>query len=100
MKGCAVREVAEEIGITEEPHIVSELTDTYHEYDQNQIHFGKTTHWYAMELASNDDDFQPQYEEGIEQVKWHTLAMAKRLVGYQNLVSVLELFESWYNNKA
>lgn len=94
---CAVREVSEEVGIESKPHVLARLTDTYHEYERDEISFGKTTYWYVMELTSDDDPiFHPQKEEGIESVKWQPLNEAKELVGYKNLVDVLQSFESWY----
>lgn len=98
IRECAVREVAEEIGIADLPTISEELTRTYHEYEQNGQEYGKTTHWYAMQLGNvGSVTFHPQTEEDIEQVQWCTLSKAKTLVGYDNLVDVLDSFADWYN---
>jgi 8-oxo-dGTP pyrophosphatase MutT (NUDIX family) len=86
---CAVREVTEEVGLADEPHIIGTSSETYHEYEQEGIHFGKTTHWYVMELASSQVSFKPEREEGIEKVKWYPLSKAKKKVGYDNLLTVL-----------
>lgn len=90
---CALREVAEEVGITVSPQILFDLPETYHEYEMNGTHYGKTTHWFAMELPESDYEFEPQSEEQIEEVRWIPLNEAKKLVGYKNLSKVLNAFE-------
>lgn len=100
VRECAVREVAEEIGFSEYPHIVSSLSETYHEYERNDTRFGKTTHWFAM--TCNDwfgKDFEPETAEGIEEVRWVSLDQAFKLVGYENLVEVLTSFYQWYRSR-
>lgn len=97
---CAVREVAEEIGIANPPTITFSLIDTYHEYKEKGTKYGKTTHWFGMELASlPQSGFAPETDEGIEKVKWVQLSEAKSLVGYENLVDVLNSFDSLYQQK-
>lgn len=94
VKECAVREVAEEIGLPIQPKIMFDLTETYHEYDQAGKRFGKTTYWFGMKLDSvPEEGFEPESEEGIEKVRWKSLSSAKRLVGYDNLMDVLNSFE-------
>lgn len=98
IKECAVREVAEEIGLANQPKINFVLTDTYHEYEEDGIQFGKTTHWFGMQLESvPENGFNPQLEEDIKKVRWVALPKAKELVGYGNLVEVLNSFESQYS---
>lgn len=92
---CAVREVAEEVGLSTLPRIISSLSDTFHEYHEDGVHYGKTTHWYVMELSSGNYDLQPQQEEGIKKVKWYTLSEAKEKVGYDNLLAVLSEVEDY-----
>jgi len=97
IRECAVREVAEEVGIDELPDIANKLPETYHEYRQQGSHYGKTTHWYAMQLTEKPEKgFSPQQVEGIEKVEWYPLEKARQLVGYENLVAVLDAFKSWY----
>lgn len=97
VKECAVREVAEEIGLTHHPEISFTLRDTYHEYERAGKFYGKTTHWFGMRLKSEPSDgFSPQMDEGIEKVRWASLASAKERVGYDNLVEVLTAFERRY----
>ncbi|MCW9707875.1 NUDIX domain-containing protein [Aliifodinibius sp. 1BSP15-2V2] len=87
---CAVREVAEEVGLSGKPQIISALPETYHEYELEEEYFGKTTYWYLMMLDSDTETFKPEHEEGIEKVQWHPLSDAKQKVGYDNLLEVLE----------
>lgn len=97
---CATREVAEEIGLSVEPAITTKLVDTYHQYKQDGIMYGKTTHWYAMQLADLVNvEFKPETQEGIEKVNWTDLQQAKQLVGYQNLIEVLNALDVWYNGQ-
>lgn len=100
IKECAAREVAEEIGLAKTPNIATKLHETYHEYEQAGIHFGKTTHWFAMSLNTEyQKDFNPQKEEDIEEVKWFDLEKAKIMMGYANLVEVLDAFDQWLQKK-
>ena len=97
VKNCAVREVAEEVGLDTYPKIIQQLTDTYHEYVQQGIEYGKTTHWYAMKNKEKAEQrLHPQAEEGIEQARWVNLDEAINRVGYQNLNDVLTSFSEWY----
>lgn len=97
IRECAVREVAEEVGIAELPAIMKQLSDTYHEYRQDGRQYGKTTHWFAMQLKEKPENgFSPQQVEDIEKVEWYPLEKAMQLVGYENLIAVLDSFENWY----
>lgn len=99
IKECAVREVAEEIGVSVQPEIVSTLTKTYHEYNEGDEYFGKTTHWYSMRLPTVPEvDFNPETEEGIDKVEWIPLSKARELVGYDNLVKVLTSLQTTLNS--
>ena len=91
---CAAREVSEEIGVPI-PVILSELCQTVHEYAEKKKKITKTTWWYAM--VSRRSNFKPQGTEQIDQVKWVSLTEAKELVGFDNLRTVLNSFESWFN---
>jgi len=95
---CARREVMEEVGLKKLPVILHDLGSTYHEYDRNNKHYGKTTYWYAMH-AHRADDFTPQTEEDIEKVVWESLDEACELVGFENLREVLKQFEKWYGSR-
>lgn len=92
---CAIREVAEEIGLSDLPEIVQKLTETYHEYEREGTRYGKTTYWFSMRLSSGQNDgFVPAADEGIEKVKWTTLSDAEQVVGYENLLDVLTAFRN------
>ena len=100
IKECAVREVTEELGLSETPAITTKLVDTYHEYEQDRVLHGKTTHWYAMQLADSANvEFKPETREGIDKVNWTELQQAKQLVGFQNLIEVLNALDVWYNGQ-
>jgi len=85
---CAVREVEEEVGV-EDLSIEKFLCDTYHTYKAEGMKFGKTTHWYLMKFEDSDYKFSPEVKEGITEVKWEELEMAKTMVEFENLVEVL-----------
>ncbi len=91
---CAVREVAEELGVST-PEIKDYLGTTYHEYERDQTRYGKTTYWYAMQLTE-EEAFDPQKEEDIEKVAWVPLSDAKEKVDFDNLTKLLDRFEVWY----
>ena len=64
-KTTAIREVSEETGLKR--IIVENLFDySFHIYDTYGKWTLKTTHWYIM--RTNDNNFTPQKEEGIEEV--------------------------------
>ncbi len=89
---CAEREVSEEVGI-ESLHTKGYLCDTYHEYLQDEIRFGKTTSWYAMKPATDDYNLTPQTKEGITELKWLDVNSAYKRVGYDNLRDVIKAFQ-------
>lgn len=85
---CAVREVAEETG-SNEPTLVSFLTDTLHTYEDKWGYFEKLTKWYLM--TTNANHFRPQTKEGIQKVCWIEASKALELAGYENLKDVIEM---------
>ncbi|MDZ7716003.1 MAG: NUDIX domain-containing protein [Balneolaceae bacterium] len=91
---CAIREVKEEVGCST-PKSFGKLTTTYHEYEESGVDYGKTTHWYAMKTAT-ENDFTPEVEEDIQKVAWVSLEKAVSKVGYNNLKEVLVSFKEWY----
>jgi 8-oxo-dGTP pyrophosphatase MutT (NUDIX family) len=88
---CAQREVAEETGI---PWVDIDrfLTKTEHTYKRTKNTYRKTTHWFSM-IPDETNDFTPQTEEGIEQVRWFEIQQAEQKVGYDNLKEVLRSFK-------
>lgn len=89
---CAVREVSEEIG-SSSPLLERFLTKTRHSYSEQDEKINKVTYWYAMQLPDDRELLTPQAEEGIEEIRWLPIDEAKEMVGYRNLVRVLEAFE-------
>jgi 8-oxo-dGTP pyrophosphatase MutT (NUDIX family) len=68
---CATREVMEETGAK---NIVIDysLADTFHTYYLNDQWIIKQTHWFTM-IGDEEQQFVPQAEEDIEEVKWMDL---------------------------
>ena len=66
---AAVREVAEECGIS--THSISNVKAkmTYHMYEQNGEKILKETQWFEM-TATSSETLVPQAEEGIEEAYW------------------------------
>lgn len=96
---CARREVSEEVGCNY-PEIHCRLKDTYHEYKEDHQLIGKTTHWFAMSLIDENEELKPETREGIEKLKWVTVADAQEQVGYDNLVDVIKDFRKWVTEKS
>jgi 8-oxo-dGTP pyrophosphatase MutT (NUDIX family) len=65
---CALREVAEECGITGH-EIIKTLPSSYHTYSWEGISYLKRTHWFLMKY-DGEMITEPQIEEGITQVEW------------------------------
>lgn len=89
---CAVREVSEEIG-SSPPLLELFLAKTQHSYSEQGEKVNKITHWYSMQLSDETDSLTPEKEEGIEEIRWLPIDEAKEIVGYRNLIKVLEAFE-------
>ena len=87
---CAAREVAEEVGVPL-PEIIKYLCETYHEYEMNGTKVGKKTYWYAM-ATDQTEGLSPQREEGISDLRWVHAERALEMVGYKNLVKVIESY--------
>ena len=86
---CAVREVCEECGIS--GLILNEkITQTYHIYPWDSHFRLKTTHWYGMTLPEQQN-FTPQTEEGISEVRWIPLHDIERYTEntYGNIKDVI-----------
>jgi len=63
----ALREVKEECGISN-LELGGHLLDTYHTYHMGGFRILKRTFWYKMK--SDETQFIPQLEEGIDRVSW------------------------------
>lgn len=86
IEDCAVREVAEEVGIPERSlRVTKRLPDTLHGYarPKHDAYAVKTTHWFAMTTSASA--FIPQTDEDIEAVEWVLWNEAGRRLGYENL---------------
>lgn len=95
IKECAAREVSEEVG-SAPPTIHTHLTNTYHEYNEDDRSIGKTTYWYAMTLRDSVEGLSPEVKEGIQKLEWVPLDKAVERVGYKNLEQLLLEFKKWY----
>lgn len=91
---CAAREVEEEVGLNRLPIIEEKIGITTHSYVEEEKHIEKITHWYRMRLSSKVESFSPQAEEGITEVKWCYLEGVGKVLGYDNLRSIVRQFES------
>lgn len=85
---AAIREVEEETGI-QIKQISRFLCESYHEYREDGVLYGKITYWYEMVPADPSQTPEPQLEEGIEAIKWASPQKALQLVAYDNLKGVI-----------
>ena len=81
-RACAVREVQEELGISN-ISVIQNLGSTMHGFSQNRFYRVKTTHWY--EMRTTEKEFTPQSSEGIEDVAWFKWKKAEKIIGYESL---------------
>ena len=82
LEACALREVREELGITQ-VKLVAPLGTTLHGYPERGRYRIKTTHWFLMNTS--EVRFRPQAEEDIERVAWMPYGEALRCVGFSTL---------------
>ena len=89
---AALREVAEEVGLTE-CVIIAPLCTTYHTYDWKGKNVLKPTFWFAMTTPNTDVTLQT--EEDITASQWTDLKqfMATGELIYPNIKAVLEEYE-------
>lgn len=89
---CAEREVREECGI-EQVAVGAPLVQTYHFYQLKGVWSLKKTHWYTM--TSSQEQFTPQQEEGITDVRWIPESELKNYTqkSYKTISEVIERFE-------
>ncbi|MBN4056164.1 NUDIX domain-containing protein [Rhodothermus sp. AH-315-K08] len=84
---CAVREVNEELGISD-ARIVSKMGTTIHGYrGRRRRYFVKTTHWYTM--VTEATTFLPQAEEKITDARWVPIDEAIRILDFAVLRDLL-----------
>lgn len=86
IEACALREVAEEVGIERGTlRVITDLGTTVHGYTwpKRDAYAVKTTRWYAMTTTATA--FTPQESEDIEAVTWAPWEEAGYRLGYPNL---------------
>lgn len=92
--GCAIREVAEEVGLVSDPDLIANLGTTVHTYSQNGVEFEKETYWFVMTLSEDQEMFTPQKSEGISRIEWVSAAKSEELAGYQNMKVLIKRFRT------
>jgi 8-oxo-dGTP pyrophosphatase MutT (NUDIX family) len=66
---CALREVQEECGLSNELKIVKEMSPSYHVYEHENNSILKKTIWFQM-ASSFSEKLIPQLEEDIVECRW------------------------------
>jgi ADP-ribose pyrophosphatase YjhB (NUDIX family) len=89
---AAIREIEEETGV-ENLTLVNKIGLTFHTYHAYEKHFLKTTHWYYLTCA-NEQNLAPQTEENITAIKWISTENIKEpLVNtYPSIKDILRVF--------
>lgn len=85
----ALREVIEECGITD-LKLREKVTTSYHVYWHKDRRVLKRTFWYKME--SDQTQFTPQAEEGIDVVEWVAILNWKERKTYASIREVIAAF--------
>ncbi|MCG3172156.1 MAG: RNA 2'-phosphotransferase [Myxococcota bacterium] len=87
---AAIRETREELGIAEQPEIITCLGEVRYGYYtlEGNPHL-KTVHFYLVRLPCHEVCFHPQEDEGVVEVRWFTPAQALRTLGHDNLHIIL-----------
>jgi 8-oxo-dGTP pyrophosphatase MutT (NUDIX family) len=88
---AAVREVAEECGVT--TTIKDKIGTTWHTYMQGETNILKKTVWFEMKCV-DDTHLAPQTEEGIIDIKWIKLYKVEKQLAntYQSIKSIYQRF--------
>lgn len=94
VRECALREVAEEVGIEEKGLTLQRsLGTTLHRYTEKRGAFEKTTYWFLMRSTSSS--FTPQQKEGITKTCWQPLPQALEMVAFENLRTLLHRLQDY-----
>ena len=80
IKQTAIREAAEETGITDLMY-QAELPDVSYFYTRNGQSIQKLVH-YLLFLSENEHTLAPQVEEGITEILWMPIEKALEVIGY------------------
>ncbi len=91
-EACALREVMEETGV-KDLHLKKKVGETYHVYNEFGKHFLKISHWYYI-TCSSKQQFVPQTEEQITEIKWVKTIDIKEPVKntYPSIKNILNTF--------
>ena len=96
LDACALREVREEVGISE-LELLRPLGTTQHGYVEargdGEVYAVKTTHWYLMQTPERT--FEPERREGIRRVAWARWNVARRHIGYDTLHQHMDQVEPY-----
>lgn len=79
---CARREVREEVGL-DAITVLRDLGTTRHGYPVEDRYVVKTTYWYLMQTPERS--FEPDRQEGIQQVARARWTVARKHLGYDTL---------------
>lgn len=93
LEQCALREVSEETGLTK-LSLVRGLKTTYHTYSFHGKTVLKPTHWYLMHHHGKEN-FLPQTEEGITEIRWVHRKDAKRMIE-NTYPSIKEMVDAYF----
>ena len=77
---AAVREIAEEVGITK-VEMILKLPVIRYVYKKTTL-ISKTVHYFLF-ITKNNEPLTPQQEEGIHDPQWMPLDRALQIIGYQ-----------------
>jgi len=90
VEACALREVKEELGITD-VNVIASAGQTVHGYTRGRGYHVKTTHWFWM--TSPATSFTPQTSEEIDAVEWVPWEEARTRVAYRTLKELLKTID-------
>jgi 8-oxo-dGTP pyrophosphatase MutT (NUDIX family) len=96
LEQCAIREVEEETGLTKIT-LLTPLLTTFHTYHEGSKFILKESSWYKMKVDGKQN-LQPQTEEDILEIKWVTLAEAKKLFS-KSFPSVIDVIKRISDNQ-
>ncbi len=92
IRSCALREVEEETGV--KVVVREKICHTWHTYTKNKKYILKKTYWYKMDCL-DDLKMTPQFEEGIEDVKWMSLSQVRSSL-YDSFRTIRVVMQEYY----
>jgi ADP-ribose pyrophosphatase YjhB (NUDIX family) len=89
---AAIREIEEETGV-KNLSLKNKVGLTFHTYHAYEKYFLKTTHWYYLTCA-NEQNLAPQTEENITAIKWIKIENIKEPLAntYPSIKDILDVF--------